>query len=93
VCFGLLPGFMTRLAALLLTVEMTVAIFMIHLPYGFFMNWNGTQSGEGIEYHLLVIIVAIALMIRGGGKWSLDYVISKMIEKLMNAIGSTGAAR
>jgi putative oxidoreductase len=92
VCLGLVPGFMTRIAALLLTIEMTVAIFMIQLPYGLFMNWSGRQSGEGMEYNLLVIVVAIALMIRGGGKWSIDRLISRMIELLMNIVQSSGAA-
>ncbi len=36
------------------------------------MNWFGTQKGEGYEFHILVIAIAIALMIRGGGKWSID---------------------
>jgi putative oxidoreductase len=30
------------------------------------------QKGEGFEYHLLVIGIALALLMRGGGKWSLD---------------------
>jgi len=91
-CLGLIPGFMTRVAAFLLAVEMTVAIFMIHLPYGLFMNWSGNQAGEGFEYNLLVIIIALALMIKGGGKWSLDRVISKMLEMLMGIVQTTDAS-
>jgi putative oxidoreductase len=34
---------------------------------GFFMNWFGTQAGERYEYHLLVIGMALALIIAGGG--------------------------
>jgi len=89
-CLGLIPGFMTRIAALLLGVEMTVAIFMIHLPYGLFMNWNGNQAGEGFEYNLLVIIISVALLIKGGGKWSLDRVISKMLEMMMGIVQTAG---
>ncbi len=43
---------------------------------GFFMNWTGQQKGEGIEYHVLVIAIAFALMIKGGGALSLDGLIA-----------------
>jgi putative oxidoreductase len=81
-CLGLIPGFMTRAAAFLVTVEMTVSIFMIHLPYGLFMNWNGKQAGEGFEYNLLVIIIAVVLLIKGGGKWSIDKAVSDLLDAL-----------
>jgi putative oxidoreductase len=58
------------------------------MSYGFFMNWNGDKGGEGIEYHLLVIVITVALMIRGGGKWSVDSVVSKIIESLSDAVQS-----
>ncbi len=51
---------------------MIVAIFAVHLPYGFFMNWVGTQAGEGIEYHLLAIAIGLGLVIRGSGALSVD---------------------
>ncbi len=69
---GLLSGLLTRIAAFGITMNMLVAVLMIHHKYGFFMNWDGKQPGEGIEYHLLVIAIALALIIRGGGKWSVD---------------------
>jgi putative oxidoreductase len=53
------------------------AIFMVHLANGFFMNWMGTQKGEGIEYHLLVLAMAAALLLRGAGAFSLDRALSK----------------
>jgi putative oxidoreductase len=40
------------------------------------MNWYGNQKGEGFEYHLLALAIAVALMIRGGGRWSVDGVLS-----------------
>lgn len=43
---------------------------------GFFMNWNGNQAGEGFEYHLLVLGLAFALILRGGGRASLDRSLS-----------------
>ncbi len=74
---ALIFGFLTRVAAFGLFVVMLVAIFMAHAHNGFFMNWSGMQKGEGIEYHLLVIAICIALMIKGGGSLSVDKKISK----------------
>ncbi len=73
---ALLAGFLTRFAAASIGVIMLGAISMVHWPHGFFMNWFGKQQGEGYEYHLLVIGISIALLITGGGKWSLDRLIS-----------------
>ena len=73
---GLLLGLLTRIAAFGITVTMLVAIFMVHLPNGLFMNWAGQQKGEGIEYHLLVLAMTVALMIRGAGAFSFDRAIS-----------------
>lgn len=73
---GLIVGLGTRVAALGIAAVMTVAITM-HAQYGFFMNWYGNQKGEGIEYHLLALAIAIALILRGGGKWSADAAITK----------------
>ena len=56
---------------LLQTDGNVVGLITVHWPYGLFMNWYGNQKGEGFEYHLLVLM-AIALIIVGGGAWSLD---------------------
>jgi putative oxidoreductase len=69
---GLLTGLLTRVAAFGITVNMVVAVAMIHFQNGFFMNWFGNQKGEGYEYHILVVAMGIALMIGGGGKGSMD---------------------
>lgn len=73
---GLIFGFVTRLCALGIAAVMTGAIVMVHSQYGFFMNWQGTQAGEGFEFHLLAIGIALALMIKGGGALSIDRAIS-----------------
>ncbi len=78
--FGLVTGLLTRVAAFGIAVNMVVAVFMLHLKNGFFMNWLGNQKGEGYEFHLLVVAIAVALMVRGGGKWSLDGAISKQVK-------------
>jgi putative oxidoreductase len=74
---GLLTGLLTRVAAFGIAVDMIVAVYMLHWQNGFFMNWFGNQKGEGFEYHILAVAIAIALMIRGGGKWSIDKVIAE----------------
>ena len=73
----LVLGFMTRFCAASLGVVMLGAIFMAHTPHGFFMNWFGAQAGEGYEYHLLAIGLALSLVVSGGGKCSIDGMLSK----------------
>ena len=77
---GLITGFMTRVAAFGIAFEMAVAAYMLHWQNGFFMNWFGNQKGEGFEFHMLAIAIGIALMIRGGGKWSIDRAIAASIK-------------
>jgi putative oxidoreductase len=48
------------------------AIVLVHWQFGFFMNWSGQQGGEGFEFHLLAVGIALALMIKGGGAASVD---------------------
>jgi len=69
---GLAVGFLTRIAAFGIACVMLVAIATVHWPNGFFMNWYGNQKGEGFEYHLLALGVAIAVIVVGGGVWSFD---------------------
>ena len=70
--FGLIVGCLTRLGAFGIMCNMIGAIVLVHWPNGFFMNWFGKQAGEGFEYHLLAIGIAVALVISGGGRWSVD---------------------
>ncbi len=72
-------GFLTRFCAASLAVVMTGAIAMAHWGHGFFMNWSGQQQGEGFEYHILVIGLALALVVSGGGRFSADHQISERI--------------
>lgn len=74
---GLAVGFLSRAAAAGIGFIMTGAIFFGHLEHGFFMNWYGNQAGEGFEYHLLMIGIAIALVIKGGGAFSIDQRLSQ----------------
>jgi putative oxidoreductase len=69
---GLAIGLLTRVAAFGIACVMLVAIVTVHWQHGFFMNWSGDQQGEGFEYHLLALGIALALMIMGAGTWSVD---------------------
>src|SRR6202166_185764 len=73
---GLILGFLTRIAAFGIAVNMLVAIATVHGAFGFFMNWSGTQKGEGFEYHLLVLAMTAFLMIRGAGAFSVDHALT-----------------
>jgi len=74
---GLITGFLTRVAAFGIGVNMVVAVYLLHWQNGFFMNWFGNQKGEGFEFHLLAIAMAVALIIKGGGALSVDRVLSE----------------
>jgi putative oxidoreductase len=77
---ALLVGFLGRLAALGIITNMIVAIAVVHRPFGLFMNWDGTRAGEGYEYHLLVIAIALAVVIRGSGAFSADLTLTRSLE-------------
>ena len=73
---ALVAGFTTRIAAIGISANMIVAAFM-HGANGFFMNWSGTQKGEGYEYHLLVLAMTAVLIVFGGGRYSLDRLLTR----------------
>lgn len=72
----LLIGLLGRLSAFGIAVNMIVAALLVHLPYGFFMNWLGTKPGEGIEYHILALALAALVVVRGSGAWSVDRLLA-----------------
>lgn len=74
---GLISGTLTRVAAFGVFCNMLVATVLVHWKVGFFMNWYGSQQGEGYEYHLLAMGLAVAVMIRGGGAASVDRALSR----------------
>lgn len=73
---GLITGTLTRIAAAGLVIIQLGAVLLAHLPNGFFMNWMGTQKGEGIEYGLLAVAMALTLVITGAGRLSIDRAIA-----------------
>jgi putative oxidoreductase len=72
----LVAGFLTRLWALGIGTAIAVCMLKFHVQYGFFMNWLNQQKGEGYEYHILVLGIALALVIKGGGMLSVDRAIA-----------------
>ena len=74
---GLILGLLGRIAALGIACNMLVAVGMVHWHFGLFANWSGNQKGEGIEYHLLALAIALAIMIKGSGAFSVDGALSK----------------
>jgi putative oxidoreductase len=62
-------GLFTRPVAALVVGLMAVAVLQVHLGAGFF--W----TGGGFEYPLFWGIVALAFVIRGGGRYSVDRLI------------------
>jgi putative oxidoreductase len=68
----LILGVASRFAAASIALVMAAAVAMAHAHVGFFMNWAGTQQGEGFEYHILAIALALVVVVAGGGKASID---------------------
>ena len=71
----LVLGLGTRVVALLLAGVMVGAVVLVHRPNGSFMNWFGQAKGEGFEYHLVMLGALAALLVTGGGAFSLDQVL------------------
>jgi putative oxidoreductase len=60
----LLLGLFTRLGALSIAIVMLVAIFQVH--------WGAFFMPKGLEFAFSLLASALALLIAGGGKFSLD---------------------
>ena len=73
---ALIFGFGGRAAALGILGIMVVAAIRVHWEHGFFMNWVGKISGEGYEYHLLAAALALVVIVRGAGAFSVDRLIA-----------------
>ena len=70
---GIVVGLLTPLAALGLTFNMLVALFMVHIPAGHaFVGGHGQPSFEPAADYLAA---ALVILIMGPGAWSLDALI------------------
>jgi putative oxidoreductase len=66
---GLAVGLLARPAAAVLAATLVVAIFSVHISHGLFM------ANNGYEFALALLGGAIAVLIEGAGKLSLDRAI------------------
>lgn len=63
---ALILGLLTRTAAAITAVTMLVALVSVHLGNGFFL------ATQGIEYALALLSASSALIVMGGGHFSID---------------------
>jgi putative oxidoreductase len=68
---GIIFGFLSRFSAASIILIMLGAIGTVHGQFGFFMNWTGSQAGEGFEYHLLAIGILLPILIAGPGRFAI----------------------
>jgi putative oxidoreductase len=85
---GLIVGLLTRIAALSIALTMTVAL-TYHSKYGFFLNWFGNKPGHGVEYHLVVIALAVVVLVKGAGAFSFDLALSRLPADSSNVASSS----
>jgi putative oxidoreductase len=76
---GLIVGALSRVAAAGIGAVMLGAIATVHWTNGFFMNWSGTQAGEGFEYHLLALALVAIVLRAGSGAASVDRAIESRL--------------
>lgn len=78
---GLILGLGTRFMAFSVFLTLGGAMFIGgHVQNGFFMNWYGNLSGEGIEYFILILGLSLTSMFGGSGRLSFDNLISKYLK-------------
>jgi putative oxidoreductase len=79
----LVIGLWTRVAALANLPIMAAAVFLLHMPQGFFMNGiivdaaAGRAVAGGYEFTLTVLVATLAVMLLGAGALSLDHAIAE----------------
>lgn len=79
---ALIVGFLTRIAAFGILNVMIGAVALVHHQHGFFMNWQQQKSGEGFEYHLLAIALALVVLLVGAGRWSIDrWLMQRLVKR------------
>jgi putative oxidoreductase len=82
----LVAGLATRFSAAAAFAVMLGAVLLVHWPNGFFMNWGGAPHGEGFEFHLLAMAMAMSLVATGGGRASLDGWLARRIDRQERAV-------
>jgi len=90
---GLIVGFLGRIASFGIICNMAVAVAMIHSHVGFFMNWAGTQRGEGFEFHLLALGLGAVILIKGSGALSIDRWLTRRLSSEVVSIDRTAVRK
>lgn len=79
---ALIVGAYARWAAAGLALEAALAIWKVHLPYGFFLNWALTPGvGHGYEYTLSIAASLVCLLLTGAGALSVDSARARAAEE------------
>ena len=73
---ALILGFFSRFMAGSIMLVMLGAMYFV-VNQHFFMNWYSLPRGEGFEFHLLALGLGLIVLVKGGGKLSLDLVIQE----------------
>ena len=69
----LAAGAFTLITSAVLVINMSVAVWKVHLPNGFFLNWvNAPGAGHGYEFNLVLLAGLVCLMLTGPGAFSID---------------------
>src|ERR1700740_3256342 len=88
---GLIVGLFSRIAALVIAVTMLGAITTVHFRFGLFLNWFGGQGGHGIEYHLLAIALALVVLVKGAGVFSIDRIVYEHVSGANHHVASNSS--
>ena len=84
---ALMLGLFGRFMSLSIFTIMLGALYFDHAQNGFFMNWFGNRAGgEGIEFDMLTFGLSLAILISGSGAYSLDYYLSRWLNKVQAKI-------
>lgn len=73
---AILTGILIRVGAACVIVVMLGAIFLVHLAHGFDINKGG------LEYALTQLLIALALLLTGAGRYSLAAALPASLQKL-----------
>jgi putative oxidoreductase len=77
----LVAGAFVRFVAPPLVAVMAVAIWKVHLPNGFFLNWYMRPGiGHGYEFNLTLIAGLLCLVLMGAGALSVDGIRDRTAE-------------
>src|SRR5438445_3755005 len=83
---GLIYGLFSRISALVIALTMVGAIATGHFRFGLFLYWCGNQEGHGIEYHLLAIALALVVVVKCAGAFSLDRLVHEHVSGLEQSV-------